>query len=112
MGRPILGALKSRFVFLYVLVDSLLAGVRKTQEDILKVFILSNDSACKTNKYKGEIEWNKHNIYLYIRVVTKYLTLFTITTVLHLDQCHSPATRNAKIQYFNQIYILRLECLC
>ena len=72
MGRPIVGASKSRFVFLYVLVDSLIAGVRKTQEDTLKVFILLKYSACKTNKYKGEIEWNKHNIYLYIRVVTKY----------------------------------------
>ena len=54
MGRPILGALKSRFVFLYVLVDSLIAGVRKTQEDTLKVFILSNNSACKTNKDMGK----------------------------------------------------------
>ena len=35
MGRPILAASKSRFVFLYVLVDSLIAGVRKTQEDTL-----------------------------------------------------------------------------
>ena len=33
------GASKSKFVFL---VDSLIAGVRKTQEDTLKVFILSN----------------------------------------------------------------------
>ena len=101
MGRPILGASKSRFVFLYVLVDSLIAGVRKTQEDTSQDFIWLKNSACKTNKYKGEIEWNKHNIYLYIRVVTKYLTLFTITTVLHLDQCNSPATQKAKIQYFN-----------
>ena len=54
MGRPILEASKSRFVFLYVLVDSLIAGVRKTQEDTLKVFILSNNSACKTNKDMGK----------------------------------------------------------
>ena len=53
MGRPILGASKSRFVFL---VDSLIAGVRKTQEDTLKVFVLSNNSACKANKDMGEIE--------------------------------------------------------
>ena len=54
MGRHIHGASKSRFVFLYVLVDSLIAGVRKTQEDTLKVFILSNNSACKTNKDMGK----------------------------------------------------------
>ena len=54
MGRPILGASKSRFVFLYVLVDSLIAGVRKTQEDTLKVFIWSTNSACKTNKEMGK----------------------------------------------------------
>ena len=54
MGRPILGASKSRFVFLYFLVDSLIAGVRKTQEDTLKAFILSTDSACKTNNDVGK----------------------------------------------------------
>ena len=48
------GASKSRFVFLYVLVDSLIAGVRKTQEDTLKVFIWSTKSACKTNKDMGK----------------------------------------------------------
>ena len=45
------GASKSRFVFL---VDSLIAGVRKTQEDTLKVFILSNNAACKTNNDMGK----------------------------------------------------------
>ena len=45
------GALKSRFVFL---VDSLIAGVKKTQEDAVKVFILSNNAACKTNRDMGE----------------------------------------------------------
>ena len=45
------GASKSRFVFL---VDSLIAGVRETQEDTLKVFILSTNSACKTNNDMGK----------------------------------------------------------
>ena len=54
MGRPILGASKSRFVFLYVLVDSLIAGVRKTQEETLKVFILLKYSTCKTINTRGK----------------------------------------------------------
>ena len=45
------GASKSRFVFL---VDSLITGVRKTQEDTLKVFIWFTKSACKTNKDMGK----------------------------------------------------------
>ena len=45
------GASKSRFVFL---VDFLIAGVRKIQEDALKVFILSKNAACKTNRGMGE----------------------------------------------------------
>ena len=45
------GASKSRFVFL---VDSLIAGARKTQEDTLKVFIWSNNAACKTKKDMGK----------------------------------------------------------
>ena len=49
---------------------------------------------------------DKHNIYLYIRVVTKILTLITMTTAFHPDQFNSPATRNAKIQYFYQIIYL------
>ena len=44
------GASKSRFVFL---VDSLIAGVRKTQEDVLKVFISINNAACKQIKIWG-----------------------------------------------------------
>ena len=36
MGRPILGASKSRFVFLYVLVDSLIAGVRKHRKTLYR----------------------------------------------------------------------------
>ena len=59
------GASKSRFVFL---VDSLIAGVRETQEDILKVFISINNAACKQIKIWGNrlLTTTKHNIYLYI----------------------------------------------
>ena len=58
------GASKSRFVFL---VDSLIAGVRKTQEDVLNVFI-SIKAACKQIKIWGNrlLTTTKHNIYLYI----------------------------------------------
>ena len=45
------GVSKSRFVFL---VDSLIAGVRKTQEDALKVFISTKHAACNTNRDMGE----------------------------------------------------------
>ena len=34
----------------------LFAGVRKTQEDTLKVFILSKVFSMQNNKHKGEIE--------------------------------------------------------
>ena len=49
MGRPILGASKS----FYVLVDSLIAGVRKTQEDTSKVFI-SIVFSMQNKEHKGE----------------------------------------------------------
>ena len=46
-----------------------------------------------------QVTTNTTYIYI-IRVVTKYFTLITITMVLYPDRCYSPATRNAKIQYF------------
>ena len=59
------GASKSRFVFL---VDSLIAGVRKTQEGVLKDFISITNAACKQIKIWGNrmLTTTKHNIYLYI----------------------------------------------
>ena len=64
-GGLAFGASKSRFVFL---VDSLIAGVRKTQEDVLKVFISITNAACKQIKIWGNrmLTTTKHNIYLYI----------------------------------------------
>ena len=58
------GASKSRFVFL---VDSLIAGVRKTQEDVLNYVSITN-AACKQIKIWGNrmLTTTKHNIYLYI----------------------------------------------
>ena len=75
MGRPILGAWNHGcFSFLSFLVDFLVAGVRKTQEDTSKVFILPKIFSMQNNKHKGEIECGTQaNIkYIYIRVVTKY----------------------------------------
>ena len=58
------GASKTRFVFL---VDSLIAGVRKTQEDVLKVFILTNNAACKQIKIWGNRMLTTTNTtYIYI----------------------------------------------
>ena len=58
------GASKSRFVFL---VDSLIAGVRKTQEDVLKVFILTIYAACKQIKIWGNrILTTTNTTYIYI----------------------------------------------
>ena len=53
--------------------DSLIAGVRKTQEDTLKVFI-SIVFSMQNKEHKGEIDCETQtNIkYIYIRVVTKY----------------------------------------
>ena len=58
------GASKSRFVFL---VDSLIAGVRKTQEDILKVFILTINAACKQIKiWRNRMLTTTNTTYIYI----------------------------------------------
>ena len=55
LGRPILGASNHGYFSLLALyVDFLVAGVRKTQEDTLKVFILSKYSACKTINTRGK----------------------------------------------------------
>ena len=58
----------------------------------------------------------KHNIYIYIRVVTKYFYSNYNIYSLSSRPNNSPATRNAKIQYFYQIYldyeyILRLRII-
>ena len=52
----------------FFLVDSLIAGLRKTQEDVLKVFIPITNAACKQVKIFGNrfSTTTKHNIYLYI----------------------------------------------
>ena len=64
MGGLSFGASKSRFVFL---VDSLIAGVRKMQEDVLKVFILTNYAACKQIKIWGNRMLTTTNTtYIYI----------------------------------------------
>ena len=47
----------------------------------------------------------KHNIYIYIRVVTKYFYANYNIYGLSSRPNNSPATRNAKIQYFYQIYL-------
>ena len=54
--------------FICYLHGFLVAGVRKTQEDTLKVFILSKYSACKNNKHQGEIECKipTNTTYIYI----------------------------------------------
>ena len=58
------GASKSRFVFL---VDFLIAGVRKTQEDVLKVFISINNAACKQIKIWGNgMLTTTNTTYIYI----------------------------------------------
>ena len=47
--------------------DSLIAGVRKTQEDVLKVFILTNYAACKQIKIWGNrMLTTKNTTYIYI----------------------------------------------
>ena len=57
------GASKSRFVFL---VDSLIAGVRKIQEDVLKLFISIN-AACKQIKIWGiDFQQRQNTTYIYI----------------------------------------------
>ena len=68
-GDPIWGGLsfgasKSRFVFL---VDSLIAGVRKTQEDVLKVFI-SIKCSMQSDKDMGGIDsqQRQNTTYIYI----------------------------------------------
>ena len=47
----------------------------------------------------------KHNIYIYIRVVTKYFYANYNIYGLSSRPNNSPATQNAKIQYFYQIYL-------
>ena len=47
----------------------------------------------------------KHNIYIYIRVVTKYFYANYNIYGLSSRPNNSPATRNANIQYFYQIYL-------
>ena len=49
----------------------------------------------------------KHNIYIYIRVVTKYFYANYNIYGLSSRPNNSPATRNAKIQYHTYILILR-----
>ena len=75
MGRPILGASnQGLFFFSLFSCGFLIAGVRKTQEDTLKVFILSKVFSMQNKEHKGEIDCETQtNIqYIYIRVVTKY----------------------------------------
>ena len=47
----------------------------------------------------------KHNIYIYIRVVTKYFYANYNIYGPSSRPNNSPATRNANIQYFYQIYL-------
>ena len=79
-GTILMASYHGCYASFYFLSGFLIADVRKTQEDALKVFylskllILSKILSMQNNKHKGEIECGTPtNIkYIYIRVVTKY----------------------------------------
>ena len=66
-GLSLVPRIKVCFSFLYFLVDSLIAGVRKTQEDTLNAFI-SIVFSIQNKEHKGEIDCETQTNIKYIYI--------------------------------------------